>query len=201
MPVVEPEDVADLAGIPLPLDQPARTVLERAIAKALAAVTAYLGRPAVPATFTQSGARSLDGVWQLDYGPVISITSATPETDPLSGQETGAYTVVYTAGKDPAADPVYAAALAEYVTAHAAAASPTVRLADEAGVARRAKSLSVSGDTQSITYADEPASSADGAAGAPPTLTTLKRWKRRGVHQQPGIAPHPLQVRRVDTWW
>ncbi|MER5322359.1 hypothetical protein [Streptosporangium roseum] len=191
---VTPEKVAVRAGLPPELDAAHRAVIEEAIEDAYGGVAAYLGYSPVPATFTERGLRpNPGGTWQLQHDPVIEVLSATPETDPVNGQPTGLFVVVYRAGLDPHADPVYGRALMRYVAA-AAAASPMVRrLAQNVPGARLIKTVNVEG--QGVGYEDSGAGApGSGAAGAPPTLDSLDGWQRRAVSQRPGIGPHPMQT-------
>ncbi|WP_433542083.1 hypothetical protein ACQP10_37995 (plasmid) [Streptosporangium sandarakinum] len=191
---VRPEQVAMRAGLPLELDADDRAVIEEAIEDAYGDVAAHLDYSPVPATFTERGLRpNPGGAWQLQHDPVIEVVSATAEADPVSGQPTGLFTVVYRAGLDPVADPVYGRALKRYVLA-AAAASPMVRrLAQRVPGARLVASVNVEG--QGVTYESSGAGApGSGAAGAPPTLESLDGWQRRAVSQRPGIGPHPMQT-------
>lgn len=195
--VVSPEKVAVRAGLPLPLTEAQREVVAEAISDAFGDVAAYLGKPPLPVTLVQCGVRGNGrGGWQLAHDPVIEVLSAVAETGP-GGELTGLYTITYRAGLNPAENPVYGKALARYVRA-AAAASPEVRrvVQTDAPGTRLIKQANVEG--QGITWEDASggAAAGSGAAGAPPALDSLKRWRRRGVNQQPGIAPHPLEI----TW-
>ncbi|SDH67149.1 hypothetical protein SAMN05421505_12022 [Sinosporangium album] len=192
---VIPERVAARAGLPLPLAPAQRAAIEEAVTDALAQAAAELGKLPTPETITETGVRpGPRGGWQLSYDPVIAVESAAPESG-QDGHPTGLYTVTYRAGLDPATDRVYGQALSRFVAA-AAAASPMVRrLAQNVPGARLVRQVNVEG--QGITYEDTPTSSSgSGGAGAAPTVDSLKRWKRRGAYQQPGIAPHPM-----EGWW
>ncbi|WP_433513738.1 hypothetical protein ACQP2T_61015 [Nonomuraea sp. CA-143628] len=194
--VVAPEKVAVRAGLTLPLSEEQRETVAGAISDAFGDVAAYLGKPPLPVTLVQRGARGDGrGGWRLAYDPVIEVLSAVAETG-VDDELTGLYTITYRAGLDPIANPVYGKALGRYVSA-AAAAHPMVRRAvqTDAPQTRLIKQANVEG--QGVTFEDTSGGAAgSGAAGAPPTLDSLKRWRRRGVNQQPGIAPHPLEI----TW-
>ncbi|MFI6634281.1 hypothetical protein ACIBI7_35830 [Nonomuraea fuscirosea] len=193
---VTPEKVALRAGLKLPLTEEQRETVAEAISDAFGDVAAYLGKPPLPVTLVQRGARGDGrGGWRLAFDPVIEVLSAVAETGP-DGELTGLYTITYRAGLNPAENPVYGKALTRYVRA-AAAAAPEVRrvVQRDAPDTRLIKAASVEG--QSVTYEDAGGGAAgSGAAGAPPSLDSLKRWKRRGVNQEPGITPHPLEI----TW-
>ncbi|MEU4513209.1 hypothetical protein AB0G05_27245 [Nonomuraea wenchangensis] len=194
--VVSPEAVAVRAGLTLPLTQEQRETVSEAISDAFGDVAAYLGKPPLPVTLVQRGVGGDGrGGWRLAHDPVIEVLSAVAETGP-DGELTGLYTITYRAGLNPAENPVYGRAVTRYVRA-AAAAAPEVRRAvqRDAPDTRLIKAANVEG--QSVTFEDVGGGAAgSGAAGAPPSLDSLKRWKRRGVHQPAGIAPHPLEI----TW-
>ncbi|MEU4703378.1 hypothetical protein [Nonomuraea dietziae] len=198
--LVSPERVAVRAGLSLPLDPSQRETVAEALDDALGEVAAFLGKPPVPWTVTERGVSGDGrGGWRLRHHPVVEIQSVTAETDPVSGGLSGLYTVVYTAGLDPAADRVYGMALARYLAA-AAAASPMVRrLAQDVPGARLVKRANVEG--QGVEFEDAAGTAGSGAAGAPPALDSLKRWRKRGAFQEPGIAPHPLEVTWSRPWW
>ncbi|MET8006165.1 hypothetical protein [Nonomuraea glycinis] len=198
--VVTPERVAVRAGLPLPLSEEQRLVVAEAIGDGFGEVAAYLGRPPLPEEIEEAGVLPDGrGGWELVHGPADEVLSAVAETD-AGGDLTGRYTVTYRAGLDPASNSVYGRALARYVAA-AAAASPMVRRVVQQAEpdARLVKQANVEG--QGITWEDSGGGEAgSGAAGAPPTLDSLKRWKRRSVYQEPGIAPHPLEVIGRRPW-
>ncbi|MFI6536646.1 hypothetical protein ACIBHY_29640 [Nonomuraea sp. NPDC050547] len=194
--VVSPEKVAVRAGLKLPLTEEQRETVAEAIGDAFGDVAAYLGRPPLPVTLVQRGAQGNGrGGWQLAHDPVIEVLSTAAETG-VNGELTGLYTITYRAGLNPAENPVYGKALGRYISA-SAAAHPMVRrvVQSDAPDARLIKQANVEG--QGVTWEDVSGGAAgSGAAGAPPSLDSLKRWRRRGVNQQPGIAPHPLEI----TW-
>uniref|UniRef100_UPI003F499A56 hypothetical protein n=1 Tax=Streptosporangium sp. CA-235898 TaxID=3240073 RepID=UPI003F499A56 len=189
--VVTPEDVAGRIGLTTPLTTQQRSILQAAIRSGLAAVTAHLHVSPVPRQVTERGLLPSGDVWPVTHEPLVEILSVTAET--VDGVPTGAYTVVYTTGLDPDADPAYRDVLAEYVVAHAAAMPHVLRLAPGT---RRVKSSSLEG--QSVSYEGDP-QAGSGAAGAPPSLASLSYWRRLGVSQDPGIAPHPLDE-AGQTW-
>ncbi|MEV7011799.1 hypothetical protein [Streptosporangium sp. NPDC051022] len=184
MAVVTPEEVAVRISLARPLTPEQRAVIQDAIDDALATVTAHLHTFPVPRLITEHGVLRQGDSWAVKRHPIVEIVSATAETS--SGEPTGRYTVVYRAGLDPDADPDYGAALRRYVLGHAAAMPHIVQLSPNG---RRVKSASLEG--QSVTYTDDP-QAGSGAAGAPPTLTSLSYWRVLSVHQPDGIAPHPL---------
>ncbi|MER6830949.1 hypothetical protein ABT352_33485 [Streptosporangium sp. NPDC000563] len=192
--VVTVEDVAVRLKMSRTLTPDQRTAMQDAIDDAIGAVAAHLHVSPVPEQFTERGVRPVGDAWPLTHDPLIEVVSATPETDPVSGDPTGAYTIVYRAGLDPDADPVYRRALRSYVLAHASAMPHIVELAPRG---RRVKSSSLEG--QSVTYDSDP-QAGSGVAGAPPSLTSLDYWRRINTSQAAGIAPHPLDVTNM-RWW
>ncbi|MET7335931.1 hypothetical protein [Nonomuraea sp. NPDC005650] len=193
------EQVAIHAGLPLPVKEEDLPAVQEAIASAQRRAAAYLGRPAVPTEFTQSGVVAGPSGWLLGQDPVIEVISAVPEVDQVGGYPTGRYTVRYLAGLDPAADPAYAAALDEWVIGDAAASPLVRRIAQSAPGARIISKVNVEGqgvDYESTAPAGGPGS---GAAGAPPTLDILQKWRQVAVFQRPGIGPHP--ARTGAAWW
>ncbi|MFI9845106.1 hypothetical protein ACIHFD_49365 [Nonomuraea sp. NPDC051941] len=192
MTTVTPEQVAIHAGLPLPLSEDALPAVEEAIADGYREVVAYLGRPAVPATFTQRGVAAGPDGWLLDQDPVLEVLSAVPEVDQVSGAPTGGWTITYRAGLDPEQDLVYGQALMRYVIAAAVTSKPVRRLAQNAAGARIITRVNVEG--QGVEYETSGAASGSGAAGASPTLDTLEQWQRVVVSQRPGIGPHPAQT-------
>ena len=196
--VIKPEDVARRLGVEQPLDERDRWLIEQAIADAQSDLEAYLGRSVTPTTYTESGLwRSYDGRYTLTYWPLIAIVSATAETHPESGQPTGYYTVMYTAGLDARTDPELAP-IRRLVMLHALY-SPMVqalyrRLAPTE--ARRIDSLNVEG--QGVTYEDTYAVDAKatelGLPGALPSFKTCDRWRLAGRRVVQGRT-------RVDGPW
>lgn len=204
--VVQPEQVARRPGLPQPLDERDRWMIEQAIVDAQSDLEAYLGRPITAQTYTETGMLPLSGGYNLTHWPVIAITSTTAETDPDSGAPTGYYTVVYTAGLDGVADPELEP-LRRFVRTHALY-SETVqtilrRVAPES--ARKVASLGVEG--QNVTYADVYAV-ADNAAelglpGALPTFKSCDRWRLAGrrVRQAATRANGPWPYEGRWGWW
>jgi hypothetical protein len=188
--VVQPETVARNLGFSLPLDEADRRLLAEAILDAQSDVEAYLGCPVTVRQFTQRGVWPAYGTdWVLDEEPVTGIVSYTPEVNPVTGQATGAWTVVYTAGLDGASDSELLP-IRRFVKTHAFYA-PQVqawfrRVAPQ--LAREVNRVSVEG--QEVAYdrvfatTDQPGS---GAPGTLPTLKSLDKWKRAGrrVYQRP----------------
>ncbi|WP_043636804.1 hypothetical protein [Nonomuraea candida] len=192
MDLVTPEKVAVRAGLPTPLDAGVRAAIDEAIEDAFAEAATYLCRSPVPETFTQRGVvPDGRGGWLLNHEPVIEVLSATPETHPVTGAPTGAFTLVYRAGLDPETDSRYGRVLRRFVT-WSAAASPIVRrIAQEKGI-RLITSVNVEG--QGVTYEPGQAGAGSGVAGAPPTLADLDEWVGHTVYQRPGRGAHPIET-------
>ncbi len=196
--LVTHEQVALRAGLPLPLSATHAAAITEALSDAYAEVAAHIEQPPIPATFTQlHAAQDGNGGWLLDQEPVVSVVSATPETDPLTGAPTGLYTVVYTAGLDPDSDPHYRMLLGRYVAWAAADNRMVRRLAQQIPGTRITTSANVEG--QGATYEQAGGAAGSGAAGAPPALESLDGYRRLTVYQRPGIAPHPMETDR--PWW
>lgn len=206
--VVTVQEVARRLGLPQPLEESDRWLLEQAIGDAQADLEAYLGRPITEQTYTETGMLPVNGQYVLTHWPVIAITSTTAETDPGTGAPTGLYTVVYTAGLDGVADSELEP-LRRFVRTHALY-SETIqgvlrRLAPES--ARRVASLGVEG--QNVTYADvyQVAGNAAelGLPGALPTFKSCDRWRlagRRVVQPQTrATAPWPYETTYDSGWW
>lgn len=218
--VVQPQEVADLLMLPPLLDGKALGVLTRAIRSAQSAVQGYLGRPPVPAQYTEHHLEPWPEGWRLKNTPVLDVVSATPETDG-NGHQTGRFTVVYVAGLDSVNDPdLYP--IIEYITL-SACYSPFVQILWRqlrSDIATRVTSASTEG--QSVTVTDTlqaPGGSARSSAaivaeqqmpGAPPSITTLDKWRvsKRRVHQRPtepgSAAPWPYSrpdQGSVDMWF
>lgn len=187
--VVKVEEVARRLGLPQPLEEGDRWLIEQAIADAQSDLEAHLGRPVSKATYTQQHLFRYYNGYDLTHFPVHEIVSETPETYD-SGEPTGYYTVVYVAGLDGEADPELEP-IRRFIKVHAMY-SPLVqalfrRLAPDA--ARKVQSLGVEG--QSVTYADtfatEAQASAQGLPGGLPSMKSCDRWRIAGrlVHQAP----------------
>ncbi|TMR22077.1 hypothetical protein ETD86_12985 [Nonomuraea turkmeniaca] len=192
--IVNADEVAVRAGLPLPLDATARAVIEEAIEDAYAEAAAHLRRPPLPETFTQKGVRADGrGGWLLNYDPVVEVLKVEPETiasDPAWEYSPPRYTITYRAGLDPATDPRYGRVLARYLK-WAAANSPLVRrLAQTVPGSRLIASVNIEG--QGVSY--ENAATGQDAAGAPPTLASLDEWVRPIVYQAPDLGPHPIET-------
>ncbi|MEU8385555.1 hypothetical protein [Streptosporangium sp. NPDC048865] len=190
--VVTPEEVAARIGMTTPLTPQRRSIIQGAIRSGLATVTSHLHVSPIPRQFTERGLVQVGDTWPVKNEPLIEVVSVTAET--VGGEPTGTWTVVYTAGLDPEADPTYGEVLAEYVLAHASAMPHVVKLAPGG---RRVKSSSLEG--QSVSYESDP-QAGSGAAGAPPSLNSLDHWRRLNVSQAAGIAPHPLDEAPM-RWW
>lgn len=227
--VVQPEDVAKVLRLRLPLDSGSIDVLTEAIRGAQSDVQAYLGLPPVPLTYTDTGCRPDPAGWHLENYPVLSITSYAPETD-HTGRATGLYTVVYVAGLDPVNDPdLYP--VVRFIKLHACY-DPFVQILFRelrSDIATRVTSGSTEGQSATITDAlPTPSNSGRMSSpaavtaqmslpGSPPTLQTLDKWRRgkRRVYQRPTRpgqaapwpydAPQPgtlaMWAGRWQTWW
>ncbi|WP_435585918.1 hypothetical protein [Micromonospora aurantiaca (nom. illeg.)] len=172
----EPEEVVRRAGLDLADEQVAQAVQD-AIRDATSDAESYLGYPLIPLTATDSGLwpPPYDGEWELRQEPVNTIVQVTAELD-AQLQPTGLYTVEYLYGRD-AREAEYAP-IRRWITAAAAYAHPMVRrLADQAAVRRRVKSVSAEG--QSVTYDDGP-STADAPTGGVPPQSSMDRWRLAG---------------------
>ncbi|MBO1413226.1 hypothetical protein [Streptomyces sp. FH025] len=182
--IVTAEEIARRLGITVPLGEDNRLRIETAIEDAQDALIGHLGRPLLPAQYTESGVRAGADGWVLHHAPVIAVTSAVLDTGTSAGPfGTPTYTVTYTAGIDARADP-QTAPLRLWVRA---TACHHPLLADAPARRRRVASASVEG--QSVTYdtAAEPP-----LVLAPPDLATTDRWRLRGrrVYQAP-TRPNP----------
>lgn len=218
--VITPDDIAQHLGIALPLDPDSEFTISEASLAAQSDLEAYLGRPVVPVTYTDYHRVSSPWGWRLREYPVISITSATPETDAY-GIATDLFTVVYVAGLDGGNDPSLEP-IRRFIRLHAMY-DPAVQIvfrAKRPDIATRVLSGSVQGQAATITdaYPTPGAASMRTPAaitaqmsmpGAPPTLQTCDRWRvgKRRVHQRPvrlGEAapwPYDLPTEGMGDWW
>lgn len=213
---VQPDDVAAMLMMPRPLDGPGLGVITEAIRGAQSDVQAYLGRPPVPAEYTEQHLFPRPEGWRLKQTPVLSVVSATPETTG-TGQATGRYTVVYVAGLDSVNDPdLYP--VVRYIKLHAAY-DPFVQILFRQlcpAIATRVMSGSTEGQSATITDA-LPSSSAGARSsaaiaaqmalpGSPPAVTTLDRWKVAGrrIYQRPtrpwDASPWPYSPPQPGSW-
>lgn len=183
--VVSVEEVARRLGLPQPLEESDRWLVEQAITDAQADLEAYLGRPVSKTTYTQQGViLYLDGFHLLHF-PVLQIVSQTPETD-VDGDPTGRYTVVYEAGLDGENDPELEP-IRRFIRTHAMYSATIQALYRrlKPGEARRVTSLGVEG--QSVTYGDTFATEAQaselGLPGGLPSMKSCDRWRLRRVNQ------------------
>lgn len=186
--IVSASDVARQLGLPQPLSEDDQWSLERAIGDAQSDLEAYLGRAATPQTFTETGLIAYPGGWRLKHAPVLSVVSATAETD-TSGRPTGLYTVEYVAGLDGVTDPELEP-LRRFVRAHAIY-SPEIQIMFRQVAPERARLVEqVAVEGQSVTYVDSyaaPGAPGSGSPGALPTLASCDRWRIAGrrVFQRP----------------
>jgi hypothetical protein len=215
--VVTADQVARTLMLPLPLSTEALGAITEAIMAAQSDVEAYLGRPAVPLTYTDTGRWPDPRGWYLENYPVHSITSTTAETDG-QGIPTGRYTVVYVAGLDSINDPELFP-IPRFIKLHACY-DPFVQIIFRqlrADIATRVTSGSTEGQSATITDSlPVPATSRTSTPaavnaqmslpGSPPTLQTLDRWRigKRRVYQRPTLlgeaAPWPYDLPLPGTW-
>ncbi|WP_431681223.1 hypothetical protein [Kitasatospora sp. KL5] len=194
--IVTAEDVARRLGYAAPLAADVRERIETAIEDAQDALVAHLGRPLVPAEYTETGVQAGPEGWILHHTPVVTVLSATADPDSRSGPfGVPTYTVKYVAGIDARSDPE-TAPLRLWLRA-TACHHPV--LADAPIRQRRVSSASVEG--QSVTYdtTTEPP-----MLLTPPDLATTDRWRLRGrrVYQAP-VRPTPpgLTVPGTPRTW
>ena len=226
--VITADDIAQHLGLSLPLDPDTEFMLSEASLAAQSDLEAYLGRPVVPVTYTDHHRVSSPWGWRLREFPVISVTSATPETDAY-GYPTDLFTVVYVAGLDAANDPELEP-IRRFIRLHAMY-DPAVQIVfrtQRPDIATRVTSGSVQGQAATISdsYPTPNASVMRTPAavtaqmsmpGSPPTLQTCDRWRiaKRRIHQRPtrlgDAAPWPYDLPvegagdawagRWSTWW
>lgn len=213
---VQPDDVAAMLMMPRPLDGPGLGVVTEAIRGAQSDVQAYLGRPPVPAEYTEQHLLPRPEGWRLKQTPVLSVVSATAETTG-TGQVTGRYTVVYVAGLDSVNDPDLFPVV-RYIKLHAAY-DPFVQILWRQlcpNIATRVTSGSTEGQSATITDALPTPSaaisrSANAAQRPPvpgdlPSMTTLDRWRVAGrrVYQRPSrpwdASPWPYSPPQPGSW-
>lgn len=195
--VVKPEEVARRLGLQQPLAEHDRWLIEQAIGDAQTDLEAYLGRLVTAATYTETGMWPLNGTYRLTHWPLIAIISTTAETHSETGQPTGYYTVVYTAGLDGVSDPQLAP-IRRFVRIHAMYSSTVQALYRRLAPAeaRRIDSLSVEG--QGVTYEDtygvDAQASERGLPGALPAFSSCDRWRLAGRRVRQSAS-------RVDGPW
>jgi hypothetical protein len=196
--VVPVEDVARQLGLPLPVTDEQRWLIEQALLDAEGAVVAYLGRPIVAVEQT------LEDLYPVPGMP-LDDPRAWPQAqelldDRLKVLETtdngdGTYTVRFLVGLDVAGDP----SLRRIWTYLRDAAVESLRNNPDLGFGTRRVS-SVSAEGQSVSYANATPGGAE-APGAPPTLDSLKRWKRRAIHMRRTPTPTPWPYAPGYRWW
>jgi hypothetical protein len=227
--VISAEDIAHHLGLPLPMDSGSTYTVGEASKAAQSDLEAYLGRPSVPVQYTAYHQRPTLHGWRLPEYPVLSIDAVTPETAPVSGQPTGLFTVVYTAGLDSVGDPDLEP-VRRFIRLHAMF-DPAVQILFRRqcpDIATRVMTGSVNGQSATITDAYPAMSGASMRSpaavtasmtmpGSLPTLATCDRWRvsKRRVHQRRTIAgetapwPYDLPVQgewdvyggEWQTWW
>lgn len=173
------EEVGRSLGLPA-LTEDQEQLIGDAIADAQADVELALGRPIVPAQKTLTRRSPLLGgdltdpkTWRLleEFDDKTTVVSATP----LTGADDGLYDLVVKVGLDGAGT----RPIVRFIKAHAAA---SLRANPDLKIGTRTVQ-SVSADGQSISYATN--STADGTAGAPPSLAELKRqYGKRAVFRR-----------------
>lgn len=201
------DEVARRLGLPQPLDERDRWIVEQALTDAQADLEAYLGRPVTPQIFTDTGMLPVGGQYRLKHSPVLEIVSTTAETGP-DGTPTGYFTVVYTAGLDGVNDPALEP-IRRFVRTHAIFSPELQALFRRLvpGEARRVTSLGVEG--QNVTYADtytvDAQATAEGVAGALPKFSTCDRWRRARRRIVQGRTQADISYLSGEpytgTWW
>ncbi|MFB8235536.1 hypothetical protein ACFC58_03200 [Kitasatospora purpeofusca] len=183
-PIITVDDVARRLGYETPLAADVRARIETVIEDAQDALVAHLGRPLLPQEHTESGVHAGPEGWELNHGPVITVLSATLDTNPLPGPyATPTYTVRYLAGIDARSAPD-TAPLRLWLRS-TAGLHPL--LADAPLRKRRISSASVEGQSVSYDTSAEPP-----VLLAPPDLATTDRWRLRGRRvYQPPVRPTP----------
>lgn len=190
-------------------DDTVRDVITTAILDAQAAVTAYLGQPITPQTYTDEHRAQVPGPWHLLHHPVLEVLEVVAEVD-AGGAATGLYAVTYRAGLDAAGDPALDP-IRRYVAQHASLDENVLRLVrkSDPGWDRRTSSVTVEG--QSVSYetiraADTGAGSssrrsgvASVAPGAPMTMQMLDYWRVAGRRTSSGD-PARRARRRLGGW-
>lgn len=210
--VVKVEEVARRLGLPQPLDESDRWLIEQALTDAQSDLEAFLGRPVYKATYTEKHLLKFYDGYHLEQFPVWSITTETAETY-SNGQTTGYFTVTYVAGLDGEVDRELEP-IRRFVRTHALYSQTVQALFRRLspGEARKVQSLNVEG--QSVTYVDafatEAQASALGLPGGLPSMKSCERWRVAGrrVHQSRTqlTAPWPFEDPYVNyygsgQWW
>ncbi|GAB2858415.1 hypothetical protein GCM10022221_67400 [Actinocorallia aurea] len=186
------EEIAILAGLPLPLDAADEAAVTMAIRDAQADLVAYLGRPVTPQDRVDHNvSQNWDGTWTLTHSPVLEVTAVEAEYLP-SGAGSGLYTVRYRAGLDASdLEDEDVEPLRRFVREHARLGDVVQRLVRKLSPGSGRKVTSASTEGQSVSYADtvSAGSAGSGAAGAPPTLASCDRWRMvpGTVYQRPGV--------------
>lgn len=188
--LVTADDVATWLSIPLPLDIPVQSRIERQIRTSQNKVQTYLGRPLVATD------RTLTGLWADERYPLEDPKAWPQARDTIEDRlrvvsytaepSTGTFAVTFKVGLDVANDPELEPII-DYVLVDAAASLRRDPLFTQ--VARVVSSVSAGG--QSVSY--EKAEAAAGQAGGALTIDSLKRWKRLAIYQRPSapITPWP----------
>lgn len=186
--VVQPEEVADEAGIPLPLSERDRKIVVGAILDAQADVDGYLGQSPLPTTLVQRGVWDFGGTWDLARFTdldVIRVLSSEPEMD-SDGVATGTFTITYLAGIDAREDEYRP--IRRFIVAHAKN-SPEFTTVWQRLTKTRGAVKTVSAEGQSVSFGTATlgggGAAGSGAAGSLPTMASMDRWRVAGrrVHQ------------------
>lgn len=174
----EAETLAVPLGLAMPLSTQHRNIVADAIEDAQADVEAELNRPIIPTSQTVPGCFPVIGYDLFDarawphlldlFDDEFTVTAADLSPD-------GTYSVECKVGIDGAATP----AIARFVKAHALQAIRNGGLIPE--VKRVIKNVSAEG--QSVSY--DTGSVAEGAAGALPSMKSLRAHKRRSAYRRP----------------
>jgi hypothetical protein len=202
--VLSPEDLAVRLGLALPINAALRETLTSVLLDAQDDVVAYLGRPILPAVYTDRRTWPAGGAWTLSNSPVLSVLSEVEELDD-AGTATGYWLVTYQAGLDVRGDPTYRP-IRRVLLAHAAEHPTSVRLWSSAGDGtaggdRRVKSVGAEGQSVSYEYVTPGGGRTDTAAsadvvGGPVRWTSIDRWRLRArrVFTRRDLSRH-------DTFW
>lgn len=176
--LVHPDDLARRLGLDLPLTGDVSWALREAIAAVQSDVEVYLGRPLVAEKHVTTSVPPGTPYTALPGQPVHAILSTVPDGH-------GGYTVTYIAGPDLSAAGL--TAVRRYVLARAALDPDVTRLVPSGK--REITSVSVEG--QSVSFKPVGGVSIENLPPEQqvPQLTSLERYKRRGVFQRrtPGV--------------
>ena len=178
--VVPVEQVARRLGLdPATLTEIQVQRITDAVTDATAVVEGELNRPLVPVEVTMRGAQpyllTAGGLLDRTSWPAVTTIADEVEITSATANADGSFDLALRIGLDGSKH----AAIQGFIRAHAVEA---LRLDPGSGMGQLAVS-SVSAEGQSISY--EKRSTTDGAAGALPSLRSLRHWKRMSVYQGP----------------